>query len=150
MLRKVVNRKLSASLPPAPPTSPGHPGRPGDRAKSDIDSESTSRRAARKSLGPGVSSETQTIHYVRKRATSSSGKSPVRDVPFSSPRPPRSEQPRNPRIHGALSDKEKADKWDILLERSNKAGGTLHLNGGMDKLPSDRLNFSVHDNEDDY
>jgi len=40
----------------------------------------------------------------------------------------------------ALTEQEKADKWADLLERSARAGGTLHL-GGVD-LPSDQLRFS--------
>jgi hypothetical protein len=44
----------------------------------------------------------------------------------------------------ALTEQEKADRWDDLLERSAKAGGTLHLGaaGGEDGLRSDRLRFS--------
>lgn len=39
------------------------------------------------------------------------------------------------------TEQEKADMWDDLLERSARAGGTLHLNGG-DGLASDLLRFS--------
>jgi len=42
----------------------------------------------------------------------------------------------------AWSEKEKADKWDDLLERSDNAGGTLHLTGSVDVLPSDELRYS--------
>jgi hypothetical protein len=35
------------------------------------------------------------------------------------------------------SEREKAAKWDDLLERSDRAGGTLHLDGGS-RLLSDR------------
>jgi len=41
----------------------------------------------------------------------------------------------------ALSEREKAAKWDDLLERSARAGGTLHL--GETGLMSDKLRFSV-------
>jgi hypothetical protein len=43
-----------------------------------------------------------------------------------------------------LTEQEKADRWDDLLERSARAGGTLHLGagGGEDGLRSDRLRFS--------
>ncbi|TCD69088.1 hypothetical protein EIP91_008730 [Steccherinum ochraceum] len=41
----------------------------------------------------------------------------------------------------ALSEREKVAKWDDLLERSAKAGGTLHL--GETGLMSDNLRFSV-------
>ena len=39
-----------------------------------------------------------------------------------------------------LTEKEKADKWHDLLERSDRAGGTIHI--GNTKLPSDSLRFS--------
>ena len=41
----------------------------------------------------------------------------------------------------ALSEKEKAAKWDDLLEKSARAGGTLHL--GETGLMSDQLRYSV-------
>ncbi|KAF8918873.1 hypothetical protein CPB85DRAFT_1430031 [Mucidula mucida] len=39
------------------------------------------------------------------------------------------------------TEQEKADMWDDLLERSARAGGTIHLKGG-DGLASDQLRFS--------
>ena len=39
-----------------------------------------------------------------------------------------------------LTEKEKVDKWDDLLERSDRAGGTIHI--GNAKLQSDSLRFS--------
>ena len=39
----------------------------------------------------------------------------------------------------ALTEEEKAEKWDDLMERSARAGGTLHLAAGAGVLPSDRL-----------
>ncbi|KIJ12046.1 hypothetical protein PAXINDRAFT_15078 [Paxillus involutus ATCC 200175] len=44
--------------------------------------------------------------------------------------------PRRP----PLSEREKADIWDDLLARSDKAGGTLHL--GVGELLSDNMRFS--------
>ncbi|KXN84694.1 hypothetical protein AN958_12213 [Leucoagaricus sp. SymC.cos] len=41
-----------------------------------------------------------------------------------------------------LTEQEKADRWNALLEKSEAAGGTLHFAGGDDKLPSDELRFS--------
>ncbi|KAF8186004.1 hypothetical protein BJ912DRAFT_475802 [Pholiota molesta] len=38
----------------------------------------------------------------------------------------------------ALSEREKAARWEDLLERSARAGGTLHLAGGARVLASDR------------
>ncbi|KAF8812899.1 hypothetical protein BYT27DRAFT_7085898 [Phlegmacium glaucopus] len=43
-----------------------------------------------------------------------------------SPRPP-------------LTDQEKADKWNDLLARSARAGGTLHLAAGTRLLGSDTI-----------
>jgi dsDNA-binding SOS-regulon protein len=40
----------------------------------------------------------------------------------------------------ALTEKEKADRWDDLLEKSDRAGGTILL--GNSKLASDSLRFS--------
>lgn len=40
----------------------------------------------------------------------------------------------------ALTEKEKADRWDDLLEMSDRAGGTIHIGGS--KLASDSLRFS--------
>jgi hypothetical protein len=42
----------------------------------------------------------------------------------------------------ALTSQEKEDKWDDLLERSARAGGTLHLGAGSSRLASDNLRFS--------
>lgn len=36
-----------------------------------------------------------------------------------------------------LTEQEKADKWDDLLERSARAGGTLHLGQAESRLMSD-------------
>jgi len=44
--------------------------------------------------------------------------------------------PRRP----PLTEREKAEIWDDLLERSAQAGGTLHLGGSV--LESDNLRFS--------
>jgi len=41
-----------------------------------------------------------------------------------------------------LTEQEKADRWDALLQKSDAAGGTLHFAGGNDKLASDDLRFS--------
>lgn len=47
--------------------------------------------------------------------------------------------PRRP----PLSEREKADIWNDLLARSDKAGGTLHINGAAE-LMSDSMRFSTH------
>jgi hypothetical protein len=43
---------------------------------------------------------------------------------------------------GAWTSQEKEDKWDDLLERSARAGGTLHLGVGSTHLASDDIRFS--------
>ncbi|KAJ7135010.1 hypothetical protein C8R43DRAFT_956219 [Mycena crocata] len=40
----------------------------------------------------------------------------------------------------ALTEKEKADRWDDLLERSERAGGTIHM-GTSEKLASDDVSL---------
>jgi len=41
----------------------------------------------------------------------------------------------------AWTEKEKADRWDDLLEMSEQAGGTIHL--GDAELLSDSIRYSV-------
>ncbi len=47
----------------------------------------------------------------------------------------------NPEKRLNLTEQEKADRWDALLQKSDAAGGTLHF-GENDKLASDDLRFS--------
>ncbi|ESK88331.1 hypothetical protein Moror_14817 [Moniliophthora roreri MCA 2997] len=47
----------------------------------------------------------------------------------------------------ALTEQEKVDKWDALLEKSAAAGGTLHIRPGAHLLESDNLRFSITDSE---
>lgn len=47
--------------------------------------------------------------------------------------------PRRP----PLTEREKLDIWNDLLDRSDKAGGTLHINSAAE-LMSDNLRFSMH------
>ena len=42
----------------------------------------------------------------------------------------------------AWTSQEKEDKWDDLLKRSARAGGTLHLGVGSSHLASDDIRFS--------
>ncbi|KAJ4488315.1 hypothetical protein J3R30DRAFT_918956 [Lentinula aciculospora] len=150
-------RISSPTMPPLPATSSavsagGHQKLPEAHMKSDAES---SRRAMRKSLGFGIPSEKTPINFVRKRTHSNSSRprtSPAAHISSTTPsRLPQSETSQHPRSHtfGVLSDKEKDDKWDDLLERSKRAGGTLHVNGGLKGLDSDRLQFSVNDSGDE-
>ncbi|KIL58148.1 hypothetical protein M378DRAFT_200624 [Amanita muscaria Koide BX008] len=45
--------------------------------------------------------------------------------------------------NGTLTEKEKRERWEYLLERSEKAGGTLHLHANGDGLLSDRMRMSM-------
>ncbi|KAF8624199.1 hypothetical protein AX17_007188 [Amanita inopinata Kibby_2008] len=44
---------------------------------------------------------------------------------------------------GALTEQEKRDKWEDLLERSARAGGTIRLKGEGEGLLSDKMRISV-------
>ncbi|KAJ4480405.1 hypothetical protein C8J55DRAFT_488947 [Lentinula edodes] len=153
-------RTYSPAIPPLPTTHvttlvSGHQRPQEEYVKPDADSPS--RRGMRKSFGFSSPSESSSHNDVRKRTISSSSR------PTTSPhlsttgqirttsRLPSSENSQRPNAStfSPLSAKEKDDKWDDLLERSKRAGGTLHLNGGLDALDSDRLRFSVNDSEDE-
>ncbi|KAG5643580.1 hypothetical protein DXG03_000633 [Asterophora parasitica] len=105
---------------------------------------------SRRSTGGHSTTSTATITHAHARRRSSSYISSVASSPPSSPPPPGREMTfreigRNP-AGAALSEQEKAARWDDLLERSAKAGGTLHLDmggrSGEHGLRSDRLRFS--------
>ncbi|KAI0796108.1 hypothetical protein C8Q75DRAFT_361635 [Abortiporus biennis] len=68
-------------------------------------------------------------------AASSSSKSPLTFREIESPR-------------HVWSEKEKADKWNDLLLRSDRAGGTLHI-GDSSGLMSDSLRFSTYSDSPD-
>ncbi|KAF5391837.1 hypothetical protein D9757_001673 [Collybiopsis confluens] len=128
----------------------GHRGLLDERAKSEA--EKSSRRILLKSIGPGVTSDTQPSSRDRQRTTG--GFSNSKTSASTSTRAsyiPRAESIR-PQINSyrtyTLSEKEKAEKWDALLEKSKNAGGTLHLNGSLDRLASDRLQFSTEELEE--
>lgn len=86
------------------------------------------------------------FHSKRKSISSASIRTPTKLSPHSPSPVSRSpvafrelESPRH-----AWSEKEKAAKWDDLLERSERAGGTLHVGGDLGSgLMSDKLRLSV-------
>lgn len=98
----------------------------------------------RKSILPSLSIDL--VHRTRKSISSSTHRmspqttSPPTSTSSSHNRSPLTfrelESPRQP-----LSEKEKADKWDDLLARSERAGGTLHI--GESGLMSDSIRFSA-------
>ncbi|KAJ3775587.1 hypothetical protein FB446DRAFT_724721 [Lentinula raphanica] len=161
-----ITTRASSLAKPTLPMAPSTPSISGsqelimtqEQTKADGDS-SSSRRAMRKSFGFGIPSDKVSNDHIRKRTISSSSRPRTSSAALptftkltsssSSSRLPRSEVSHQPRNFVALSDKEKDDKWDDLLERSKRAGGTLHLNGGLDGLASDRMGFSANYSEDD-
>lgn len=71
--------------------------------------------------------------------------------PSSNPRSPANEfvavefrERSSLQLNRGLSEREKADKWNALLEKSEQAGGTLHLTLGLTpgNLDSDRLTLN--------
>ena len=46
------------------------------------------------------------------------------------------------RNRGAWTEEEKAERWEDLLEKSDRAGGTIHIGNANTKLLSDSLRFS--------
>ncbi|KAF8074480.1 hypothetical protein FPV67DRAFT_1473532 [Lyophyllum atratum] len=97
----------------------------------------------RRSTGGHSTASTATITNIRRRSSSWISVSPP------SPPPRRVMTFRELGHTGpgtTLSEQEKAARWDDLLDRSAKAGGTLHLDmagrSGEDGLKSDRLRFS--------
>lgn len=114
--------------------SPSTPSVSSPRTTTDED-ESTERDRNRASSGAHSNASTtkprprsNSFGSTPRRTEQSPARSPLTFRELSSPR------------RAPLSEKEKADKWDDLLERSARAGGTLHLGGG--DLMSDHLRFS--------
>ena len=71
----------------------------------------------------------------------SSGRSTIQSASLSHSRSPlRFREIESPRSR--LTEQEKAAKWDDLLERSDRAGGTLHL--GETGLMSDNYRLSEY------
>lgn len=88
------------------------------------------------------------FHSRRKSVSSASIRSPSSAKGLTGMSTPMSRSPltfremESPRH--VWTEKEKADKWDDLLERSDKAGGTLHIGGEVGGgLMSDNLRYSI-------
>ncbi|CAL1715384.1 unnamed protein product [Somion occarium] len=115
----------------------------------DISSSSSSHSLSqpsppRRSLLPSLSLDL--VHRTRKSISGSTHRiSPRTSTPPQSSSTSQSRSPltfrelESPRQQ--LTEKEKADKWDDLLARSERAGGTLHL--GETGLMSDNIRFSA-------
>ncbi|KAG1752285.1 uncharacterized protein EDB91DRAFT_1101563 [Suillus paluster] len=83
---------------------------------------SNSTNCTRKDKDPSTSTSNLTL--------TSQSRSPINYRALNAPRKP------------PLTEREKAEIWDNLLERSDLAGGTLHIGGGSGELESDHLRFS--------
>ncbi|KAF9026121.1 hypothetical protein BDZ89DRAFT_1134985 [Hymenopellis radicata] len=129
--------------PPAPPRPSRSPHRP-----SPSSSTSTSRvtSPAPPPAAPPLPDSAAGTMSVDLRRTSTASHATARPKSYASTfgpaTTPLTAQFRDkPVPKSAWTEQEKADMWDDLLERSARAGGTLHLKGG-DGLASDQLRFS--------
>ncbi|THH32019.1 hypothetical protein EUX98_g2148 [Antrodiella citrinella] len=137
--RKSSRRGPNSSDSSPSPSSTNRPS-PSSTTKPSPISFSSPRTPVLPSLSIDVFSRSR-----RSISTTARSKDAPSASPSSSLASPQSKSPLNfrdkesPRT--ALSEREKAAKWDDLLERSARAGGTLHL--GETGLMSDKLRFSV-------
>ncbi|EDR02824.1 uncharacterized protein LACBIDRAFT_295385 [Laccaria bicolor S238N-H82] len=119
--------------------------RPGRRRSSSYDLSTTepfksegSKADRMGSLNPSPATAT-TSPISSKKSPASKTKSPTTRASTTS-RPPSLYTPSR---HHTLTEQEKAQRWDDLLEKSARAGGTLHLAGDWDvRLQSDLLRYS--------
>ncbi|KAG1719934.1 hypothetical protein EDB19DRAFT_609744 [Suillus lakei] len=132
----------SLSPPPRPAQSAMRSSRysqseysPSQSTFSTADEEPTSRTSFR---APSTLSEASTA---KMRPWSRSSTSTSKDASSSQLRSAVNYRELNAPRRPPLTEREKADIWDDLLERSAQAGGTLHLGGGGE-LESDNLRFS--------
>lgn len=101
------------------------------RSLSETESSTQTRRKSALTSVPGISTTNST--------SPSSSSSPI--TPRSSARSRMTFREMSEQKH-ALTEKERNEMWQDLLERSDRAGGTLHLAGATETLPSDELRFS--------
>ncbi|KAG5635179.1 hypothetical protein H0H81_012131 [Sphagnurus paluster] len=158
-----VPRAARRSLPssrstPTSPTSPTlrHVGVPAYEAllpaNSSLPRLSTNTNGSdnRRSTGAHSTTSSATVTQPRRRSSSyfslALSNSPPPVSPTSPASPPRLMTFREMGTAEVLTEQEKAARWDDLLERSARAGGTLHLDmggrSGEHGLRSDRLRFS--------
>ncbi|KAF8987522.1 hypothetical protein BDQ17DRAFT_552279 [Cyathus striatus] len=150
---------LPAIIPPRPPRSME---RPAPQPQSQSPDESGSAQAQIISMGRKSESAVSPNHHRHSsgstmrpwRRSSSFGSKSQSKVPSTPTRPstavPSSSSSRltfrelsSSGKKYALTEKEKADIWDDLLERSDRAGGTLHLGAAEDLLMSDKLSMRM-------
>ncbi|GLB43101.1 hypothetical protein LshimejAT787_1300020 [Lyophyllum shimeji] len=133
------------SMPTSPTKSPAHASVPPLASVVPASVGSTSNSGAnpnRRSTGGHSTASTATITNLRRRSSSYLTMTP----PSSPPRTMTFREIGSDGPSIVLSEQEKAKRWDDLLERSARAGGTLHLDiggrSGEHGLRSDRLRFS--------
>ncbi|KAG2136411.1 hypothetical protein DEU56DRAFT_362282 [Suillus clintonianus] len=112
-------------------------------SRSTFDEESTSRDGVSPSLrASSAISEASTAKMESwSRSSTSTSKAPSASASPSQLRSAINYRELNAPRRPPLTEREKAEIWDDLLERSALAGGTLHL-GGSGELESDNLRFS--------
>ncbi|KAL0955285.1 hypothetical protein HGRIS_004175 [Hohenbuehelia grisea] len=125
--RSAKRPPLSTSASSSRVTSPNRPSASSARPERNIEAETTA--PPRKSLGS--LSTTSTFRPSRRSASASPHRAARAAAVF---RELPTEAMPSPQL---LTEREKSEKWDALLERSARAGGTLHLGGT--ELLSDRL-----------
>lgn len=157
--RPLIHRRSSSfllapfsSLAPGSPTSPTSPLSSSSSPSRPPRSRSKSGKAFGIGLAGGLSVSTNRsrktsldIHY---KDQSSGPRSPVLGLLSSTKLTFRElvSSKVNDSTKRRLTEKEKVERWDDLLEMSNRApGGTIHLHGGDDfaSLPSDQISISA-------
>jgi len=133
--RSSRRKPTSIELPPASISSsvalhsPMTPRTPRPIPKAAIDAQRLSTSTVNHASAGQQTSPTPSSSATSPSSTVSSHRSPLTFRELESPRP-------------AWSEKEKADKWDDLLERSARAGGTLHI--GEPGLLSENMRLSEY------
>lgn len=139
-LKKIKRDKHASELPPKLPTSAlgQSPGFGRNNRSTPSLPDLPSQQTLSGSSSPLVTSPIS--------QSSSNPRSPANDFVLGGFR----ERP-SLQLSRGLSEREKAEKWDALLEKSEQAGGTLHLTLGLapGKLDSDRLTLNSTISVDD-
>jgi hypothetical protein len=109
---------------------------------SSRDSDSITRKSSNATGVTSLTSLASTARQTRAQQRSASQHSVPPTVAPRSASLPRTTEPltfRDMSEKAVLSEQEKAQRWDDLLERSNRAGGTIHL--ASEKLASDNMSI---------
>ncbi|KAK7047231.1 hypothetical protein VNI00_006897 [Paramarasmius palmivorus] len=129
-----ANSRSSPRLPARPSTAPTPPSPIRPSMKPDL---------AISSIPESTSATSSSLPGSKGRKSTSSIPTPAGRSMMIFRELPKTQSKRLP----ALTEQQKADKWDALLEKSAAAGGTLHIRPDVDQLESDNLRFSITDSE---